>query len=278
MKTIALLLSGCMCLCAAQKVLVYGHRGARMVRPENTIPAFEYAIEAGADALELDVWVTKDGVVVVSHDAELHAPICTGPGGKASIRTLTLSEVQQWDCGATVNPSFPKQVAVAGTRLPTLDEVLRLADRGAFTFLVEIKISAERPELAPSPEEFAKLVADVVRRRGLEKRVVVQSFDFRPLAALQRIAPEIPTAALYGGAARPFAEIARESGSRMVAPYYELVTKEAVSAAHQAGLRVVPWTVNTPEEWERLVAAGVDGIITDDPAALGAFLRQRGRH
>ncbi|HVX65446.1 MAG TPA: glycerophosphodiester phosphodiesterase family protein, partial [Bryobacteraceae bacterium] len=187
-------------------------------------------------------------------------------------------ETRQWDCGATVNPLFPKQVAAPGARVPTLDEVLALADKGTFTFLIEIKISAERPELAPPPEEYAKLVADAVRRRGLEKRVIVQSFDFRPLAALQRIAPEIPTAGLWGTAERPFAEVARESGSRMVAPHYRTVTKEKVSAAHQAGLRVVPWTANDREVWGTLVAAGVDGIITDDPAGLLAFLKQQGLH
>ncbi|MCX6633324.1 MAG: glycerophosphodiester phosphodiesterase family protein, partial [Candidatus Solibacter sp.] len=115
-----------------QTIQVHGHRGARAVRPENTLPAFEYAIAAGVDALELDMAVTRDNVIVVSHDPELQAPVCSGPGGKAVIRELTLAEVRQWDCGAKQNPGFPKQQAVPGTKMPTLDEVFALAPKGKF--------------------------------------------------------------------------------------------------------------------------------------------------
>src|SRR5215475_1307962 len=107
---------------AAPKIQVHGHRGARAMRPENTIPAFEYAIQAGVDVLELDMAVTKDNVVVVSHDPYLELPICSGPVPRAMIRQLTFAEVRQWDCGARQNPAFPKQQAVSGTRIPALDE------------------------------------------------------------------------------------------------------------------------------------------------------------
>src|SRR5215475_4138277 len=95
-------------LMAAPKILVHGHRGARAMRPENTIPAFEYAIAAGVDVLELDMGVTRDGILVVSHDPYLEPPVCNGPQPKAAIHTLTLAEVRQWDCGAKANPAFPK--------------------------------------------------------------------------------------------------------------------------------------------------------------------------
>src|SRR5437764_4862260 len=88
----------------SQTVAVHGHRGARAMRPENTMPAFEYAIAQGVDALELDMAITKDNVVVVSHDPELREPVCTGPRNGVAIHSLTLAEVQQWDCGATQNP------------------------------------------------------------------------------------------------------------------------------------------------------------------------------
>src|ERR1700692_1040101 len=102
-------------------ILVHGHRGARAMRPENTIPAFEYAIKAGVDVLELDMAVTKDDVIVVSHDPLLNSEICKGPGAPQPIRTLTLSELRQWDCGALRNPKFPKQTPIRGTHIPTLD-------------------------------------------------------------------------------------------------------------------------------------------------------------
>ncbi len=122
-----LLLSAC--LDAAPKIQVHGHRGARAVRPENTIPAFEYAIAAGADVLELDLAVTKDNQLVVSHDLHMNRKICRGPEGETAIRALTLAEIRAWDCGALKNPEFPRQQTVPGTRMPTLDEVFALAPR-----------------------------------------------------------------------------------------------------------------------------------------------------
>src|SRR5436305_9350084 len=107
------------CSAAPSQILVHGHRGARGVRPENTLPAFEYAIAQGVDALEMDMAVTKDSVIVISHDPILEPPVCTGPQPRAIIHQLTLAEVRQWDCGAVRNPKFPLQQPVPGTRMPT---------------------------------------------------------------------------------------------------------------------------------------------------------------
>src|SRR5215468_2958385 len=104
----------------APRILVHGHRGARARMPENTIPAFEYAIQSGVDALEMDMAVTKEGVIVISHDPMLRKPVCTGPRDNAIIHELTLAEVRQWDCGAVRNPMFANQKPVPGTRIPTL--------------------------------------------------------------------------------------------------------------------------------------------------------------
>jgi glycerophosphoryl diester phosphodiesterase len=245
------------------------------MRPENTIPAFEYAIAQGVDALELDMAVTRDNVIVVSHDPVLEPPVCNGPRERAVIHELTLAEVRQWDCGAKQNPNFPKQQAVPGTRMPTLDEVFDLAPRGSFLFNIETKSFPQRPELTPPPAEFVSLVLAVVRKHHLEKRVILQSFDFRTLHAMKKQAPEVALAALYEGPAKDFAAIAKESDAEIVSPAFALVTPEQVRAAHAAGLKVLPWTANRAEDWSRLVAAGVDGIITDDPAALIAWLKAR---
>ncbi|MDX2154299.1 MAG: glycerophosphodiester phosphodiesterase [Bryobacteraceae bacterium] len=260
----------------APRIQVHGHRGARAVLPENTIPAFEHAIEVGADVLELDMAVTKDNVVVVSHDPELNPKICKGPAGlPKGIRQLTLEQLRQFDCGATANADYPKQRAVPGTRMPTLDEVLALARRGTFEFNIETKIFKDKPEYTPSPEEFTRLVVDLVRKHKLEKRVILQSFDFRTLEACKKIAPEIRLSALYAIGLKDFVGIAKDSGARIVSPHYMLVTKGRVEEAHKAGLQVVPWTANTVRDWDRLVEAGVDAIITDDPAALIEYLKGR---
>ena len=275
MKRALLLLTGCM-LMAAPKILVHGHRGARAMRPENTIPAFEYAIQAGVDVLELDMAVTKDNVLVVSHDPYLEPPVCSGPQPKAAIHELTLAQVREWDCGRVKNPGFAKQTPVPGTRMPTLDEVFDLAPRGNFGFNIETKIFADKPGLTPPPMDFAKLVLAAIRKHRLEKRVLLQSFDFRTLRAMKEIAPEITRVALWEGGDRDFVSIAKEADATIVSPQFRLITPEKVTAAHAAGLQVVPWTANKPADWDKLVAAQVDAIISDDPAELIAYLKSKG--
>jgi glycerophosphoryl diester phosphodiesterase len=261
---------------AQQKILVHGHRGARARLPENTLPAFEYAIKQGANAIEFDLQVTKDNVLVVSHDASLKPPICTGPKSDVLIRQLTLAEVKQWDCGATKNPLFAEQQPVPGTRIPTFDEVLDLASRGNFEFNVEMKSYPEHPDYTPAPDEYAKMVLARIRAHKLEKRCMVQSFDWRTLVALRKLSKDIKMSALFDKDTRDFATIAKEAGNcQIVSPQMNLVTPEKVAAAHKAGLVVVPWTPNTVEQWDKLIAAKVDAIITDDPAALIAHLKQK---
>lgn len=204
------------------RVLIHGHRGARGVYPENSIAGFEYAIGIGVDAIELDVVITRDGTVVLSHD-----PLPNGDGGG----------------------------------LPTLDEVLQLAPGNQVVFNIEIKSY-------PGYPIFSAQVLEAIRRHRLEARVIVQSFDFPTLLAMKKLAPEIVRAALWEGEPRSLVEIAGEAETSIVAPEYTLLTAGEVQAAHAAGLQVIPWTVNHPRDWERLIAWGVDGIITDYPAAL----------
>src|SRR5204863_794053 len=161
----------------------------------------------------------------------------------------TLAEVREWDCGAKRNPLFATQQPVPGTRVPTLDEVFDLAPKGKFLFNIETKSFPERPEVTPPPGEFARLVLDMIRKHHLESRVVLQSFDFRTLHAMKKLAPEIKLSALYSGPARDFVEIGKEAGAQIVSPEARLVTPAQVKAAHAAGMVVLPWTASTPEEW-----------------------------
>jgi glycerophosphoryl diester phosphodiesterase len=269
-----------MTLSAQSRILVHGHRGARAMRPENTIPAFQYAISIGADVLELDMGVTRDGVVVVSHDPYLEPPVCSGPNGesKTAIHTLTLAQIREWDCGKVRNPLFAKQTPIPGTHMPTLDEVFDLAPGNQVRFNIETKIFADHPELSPGPEEFVRLVLAIVSKHHLEKRVMLQSFDFRTLHAMKEIAPEIKRVALWeGDANRDFVSIAKEADATVISPAYAQVTPEKVAAAHAAGLEVVPWTVNSPAAWDKMIEANVDAIISDDPAELIAYLKSHGR-
>ncbi len=230
------------------RVLVHGHRGARAVFPDNTLAGFRYAIDAGADAIELDLAVTKDSLLVVSHDPVL--------ADRRAIRELTLAQL--------------------GGRIPTLDQVFRLSSRGRFDFNVEVKSFPRRPRYTPPPEECARLVLEAVRAHQLAARVMVQSFDYRVLRVMKRLAPEIRLSALLKPGLRGFVRVARRAGAGIVGPYHRLATRRRVVSAHAAGIQVIPWTANTPRSWARLVRAGVDGIITDDPAGLIQFLEGRG--
>lgn len=257
------------------RILVHGHRGARARRPENTVPAFQYAIQQGVDVLELDVAVTKDNVAVVSHDPLINGTICTGPKTGIPIHTLTLAELHQYDCGAKRNPNFSTQVPVPGTHIPTLDEVFDLSRGTKVWFNVETKIFADKPELTPGPEAFTQMILDLIRKHGIENRVILQSFDPRTLRVMKKLDPSIPRAALFE-TNRDWPEVAREFEATLYSPEFHLVTKERVAQAHAAGLQVAPWTVDKPEDWQKMADAKVDAMITDDPASLIAWLKEKG--
>jgi glycerophosphoryl diester phosphodiesterase len=276
MKRMLLLAATAATLMGAPAILVHGHRGARAMRPENTLPAFEYAIGIGVDVLEMDLAVTKDNVLVISHDPRLNAPVCKGPAGSNVIHELTLAQVKQWDCGAVRNPGFPTQQPVPGTRMPTLDEVLALAPRGKFEFNIETKIFPGHPELTPAPEVFAQLLLDALRRHKVEARTIVQSFDFRTLHAMKKLDPAIRLSALCKPDDEDYVSVAKRSGAGIVSPTFQTVTPEKVKAAHAAGLQVVPWTPNQAEDWEKMTGAQVDAIISDNPAALIGWLKSKG--
>jgi glycerophosphoryl diester phosphodiesterase len=224
---------------------VHGHRGARAVLPENTLAGFAYAISAGADYIEMDVAVTRDDVPVISHDPVLRSG--------QTIRELTRAELQRVDAS-----------------VPSLDDVLAL---GGIGVNIEMKSYPDRPEFTPPPERCAALLLDAIRGRGIESRAMVESFDFRVLRAMRRLAPEIRLAALIEDGDPDFVAAARAAEADIVAPEFHMVTPAQVAAAHAAGIEVVTWTANLPADWQRLAHAGVDGIITDDPAALVAWLR-----
>ncbi len=155
-------------MAAPGRIAVYGHRGSAGTLPGDTLPSFQAAMDAGADALELDLNVTKDGVLVVSHEQYVTPGRCLGPGGKrlekaVPIRSLTLSELKKYDCGSLTDPALPGQRPAPGAPIPTLDEVFRLAappgKGGGPDLDIETKLVPYTPQLSASPAEFARLIA-----------------------------------------------------------------------------------------------------------------------
>lgn len=271
---------------AMDKIDVQGHRGARAVLPENTLPAFNYALSIGVDTLELDTGVSKDGVVVVYHDQRINSALCQYKDGSAItgeplIHSLTLKEIKQLDCGSKPNPRFLKQTPLPGTEIPTLAEVFEsvnnseLNNAKSIRFNIETKSNVDQPDAQPAPAEFVRLVLSVIKEYGLENRVTIQSFDHRTLHETQKQAPELVRVALFAKRESDWLMAAKQSGAQIVSPNFKKIRKKDVEQLHGAGFKVIPWTANQQSEWKKLIEMGVDGIITDDPEPLLELLGRR---
>ncbi|MGH8661088.1 MAG: glycerophosphodiester phosphodiesterase [Burkholderiales bacterium] len=285
---------------------IQGHRGARGLAPENTLPAFARALAIGVTTLELDCAITKDGVVVVSHNPAFNPDITRGPDGKwlaengPAIWSLTYQDSQRYDVGR-INPGsayarrWPEQRPVDGTHIPRLADLFALVRKSgneSVRFNIETKISPLEPELATTPDDFARKLIAAIRAGGMEYRAAIQSFDWRTLQVVQKEAPGIPTVYLtvekgfmdsiqrdkpsspwtagfhvirYGGSIPRMVEAA---GGAVWSPYHAETTRKQVKEAQSLGLKVVVWTVNNPADMRRMIEWGVDGIISDRPDLL----------
>lgn len=292
-----------------------GHRGARGLMPENTLAGFSHALTFGVTTLEMDLGVSKDGHIVISHDSALTPALTRGPGGAwlqapgPAINDLSLEELQAYDVGR-LNPDsknarrFPEQRAVDGERIPTLAQVLALppSDRASPVRLnIETKLNPLHPRMTPSPEEFARILVDQLRVAGATGRVTVQSFDWRTLQRVQSLAPEIKTAYLTAEqrwldnvqtgqpGVSPWTagmdvddfgasipRLIKHAGGDIWSPYFGDLNEAALKEAQALGLRVIVWTVNDAPTMHKLIDMGVDGIISDYPDRLGEVARQRG--
>jgi glycerophosphoryl diester phosphodiesterase len=269
----------------ASAIELQGHRGARGLAPENTLPGFELALGIGVDTLELDVGVTRDGVVVIHHDRRLNPDVARGSDGKwvaappPTIFSMTFEELQRYDVGR-IRPGseyarrFPHQKPIDGTRIPRLRDLFEAAKNSKVAFNIETKVAPEAPEETLAPEPFARALIAEVRTAGVAARTTIQSFDFRTLRAVEREAPEIATAYLTSGKNSEPAKV-RAAGARVWSPDWRDLTLQKVEAARGAGLRIIAWTVNEPPDIARMLDMKVDGIISDYPDRVRAEMKRR---
>jgi glycerophosphoryl diester phosphodiesterase len=254
---------------------VQGHRGARGYLPENTLPAFARAIELGVTTLELDVGITRDGVMVVHHDRRLNPDVARGPDGKwvkapaPTIHSLTHEALQRYDVGR-IRPGseyavrFPQQKPIDGTRIPRLTDLFTLAANTTLRFNIETKLLPTHPDETAGPDEFAQTLMDEIRKAGLARRTTIQSFDFRTLKIVEREAPEIETVYLTDGRDWTPAKV-KARGAHIWSPDFRVLTKPMIDEAHGLGVRIVVWTVNEPADIRRMIEWRVDGVISDYP-------------
>jgi glycerophosphoryl diester phosphodiesterase len=313
LRLVAALVGGTLSL-AATAFDLQGHRGARGLAPENTLAAFRKALDLGVTTLETDLAVTKDDVVVISHEPDLYPPIVRRADGTwlagrgPAIRSLTRAELAGYDIGrldpaSSYAKGFPDQQPADGERFPTLDDLYALAASSGrpVRFNVETKITPTSGAGTADPETFARLVVERIVAAGMEKRTTVQSFDWRTLVAVRRLNPAIEIVCLTNesgsfdnvkpgddgrspwlagltlaahGGSVP--ATAAAAGCAVWSPNHASLTRERLADAKGRGLRVVPWTVNQPADMDRLVDWGVDGLITDYPDRARKVLADRG--
>ncbi len=269
---------------------IQGHRGARGLRPENTIPAFLMALDSGVNTIELDLAVTKDGQLVVSHEPWMSASICSDPSGKSfdeksemknNIHQMTYEQVKQWDCGSKGNPNFPQQMKMSVSK-PLLSDVIVAVENHIKNFTryevdynIEIKSLPEGDgKFHPKPEEFSDLVFNLVDQYLPLDRIVIQSFDFRVLKYWHEKYPEVRLAALVENKKSVDENLADLGFTPSIySPDFNLLTKKVVKELHERKMRVIPWTVNEPAGMLSLKGMDVDGFITDYPDRAAKFKR-----
>lgn len=270
---------------------IQGHRGARGLMPENTIPAFLLALDSGVTTIELDLAVTKDRKIVVSHEPWMNYRICLDPSGnaidslqgiRANIFQMTYDEVILWDCGSKVNARFPQQQKIKIAK-PLLVDVIAAVEthiksysRYEVDYNIEIKSDPRGDNVYhPNPQEFSELVISTLSEYLPMERVVIQSFDFRVLQYIHQQYPKIKLAALVENNKSIDANL-KELGfiPQIYSPDWKLLNADRVKYLHTKKvdtvkngkkLRVIPWTVNQLKDMKALKKMGVDGIITDYP-------------
>jgi len=290
-----------------------GHRGTRGLAPENTLAAFRRALAIGVTTLETDLAVTRDGVLVLSHDPYLNPALTRDASGAwltqpgANIHSLDLAQLQRYDVGR-LNPAhayarnWPQQVPADGERVPMFDELVALVRARSTTVRlnIETKITPTSGEAVPAPDAFARLVIAALERSGMAERTTVQSFDWRTLIAIKGLRPRQATACLTiesesmntnlvdGTGASPWPaglraaehgsvpRLAKAAGCEIWSMFWRNLTPELAAEAHALGLKLLPWTVNDPVDMARLIELGVDGLITDYPDRLRQVLAAKG--
>jgi glycerophosphoryl diester phosphodiesterase len=297
----------------ATELDLQGHRGARGLAPENTLSGFALALAIGVTTLELDVAITKDDVIVVSHDPRLNPDITRGPDGRfleapgPVIRHLAFAELQLYDVGrlkpgTSYARRFPEQRAHDGARIPRLSDVFALVRKSRnddVRFAIETKVTPFNPEETPDPESYARAVIAAIRAAGMAHRSTILSFDWRTLAVVQAEAPEIGTVYLTAQqswldnirADKPdgsawtngiqykdhgsIPKMIRAAGGRIWSAHYGDLDSAKVKEAKDLGLQVLAWTVNAPVDIARTLDLGVDGIVTDRPDLVREEMRRR---
>ena len=270
------------------KIDVQGHRGCRGLMPENTLPAFQKAIDLGVNTLELDLVISKDKKVVVSHDPFMNHDIALDPSGNQiskseeksyNLYTMTYDSIKMYDCGSKEHPRFPNQKKLK-VHKPLLSEVIDLAEEQTqhnIQYNIEIKsLPIWDNVFTPNVQEFVALVLEVINKKGISNRVTLQSFDVRTLEEIKKNAPQIKTSLLVDEFESINDKLNQLSFKpEIISPYFKLIDASIVKELHDEGYKVIPWTLNEQKDIKAMIDFHVDGIISDYPDLVLQLLNVR---
>jgi len=264
-----------------QNISVHGHRGSRGTHPENTIPGFTEAVEAGADRIELDVVLSRDDVPVVFHDAFITDRVCTRPDktkviASLPVRQLLASEITQYDCGSIPQEKFPHQRMVPNTRIPTLRSVCEwvVGRKESFGLNIEIKVPTRGSSVSYEPKRITDRVLDILIGFDLMERAHLLSFNFGVHDYAKGVAKNLPRYYLFSSEEN-FCELIQAEGGQIASPKFTLLSTEKIEWCIKNGIELVPYTVNDEADWKWFIDAGIKAIVTDYPRKLLRYLNQR---
>lgn len=272
--------------CNSNKMIdIQGHRGCRGLLPENSLPAFKKAVEIGVHTLELDVVITKDKKVIVSHEPYMSSVICVLPNGNTieaenekefNIYQMPYDSIKQFDCGSKIHPRFPEQ-KLQSVYKPLLGEVFEMAEtlNPDIKYNIELKAQPSYDGVySPKPKEFVTLVLNELHQFNVFGKTNLQSFDIRILEEIKRQEPDMEVALLVDENEDIAAKLASLNFTpEIISPYFKLLNATNVNAYQNKGFKVIPWTLNEISDMEMMITYGVDAIITDYPDRLVSILK-----
>lgn len=256
---------------------IHGHRGARGHYPENSIYAFDYALNNDVNALELDLHMTKDKQLIINHNSSIDTKLCIN-GPSVPLKDLTLSEIKQYNCSIQ-NEKFPLQKKIDDVRLITLNELLeyiKLSNsqyKDTIKFNIEIK-TEDKIDSENEVYEFAVELINILHKNNISNRTIIQSFDQRAIIIVKKIDPSIKLSFLIEDPKINMIEIGKKLNVDIISPDYTFLNKDIVNQLHDNNILVLPWTVDTTTDLQKMININVDGVITDYPKEMIDYIHK----
>lgn len=270
-------------------IQVHGHRGCRGLYPENTIPAFEFALQLGVDALEMDVVISRDDKVIVSHEPYFNKDICTTPSGdeispeqenEFNFYQMTFEEIIAFECGMKKHPRFPEQRNISA-RKPLLSEVIKFSEQYCLLYSRPLPIynieakSTEKGDYIyhPEPDKFSELLMQILAESNVTDRCIIQSFDLRILSYIKKKYPSIKIS-LLAESFQSYDSLIQAVGfyPDFYSPHFNMIDEKLIHLLQNTHVDLLPWTVNEMEDMKKVILFNPSGIITDYPDRLLSLL------